>query len=72
MRQAAEKELLRLVKSKQSSSEADRQCDRLMWVVHKRAGDHAAPTVPTVEANGQVGERVYPNTDDEPERTNPW
>ena len=55
MRQAAEKELLRWLKSKQSSSESDRQCDRLMCVVHKRAGDHAAPTVPTVEANGKVG-----------------
>lgn len=72
MKQAAENKLLRLVKSKQSSSGSDRQCDRLMCGVHKRAGDHAAPTVPTVQADGKVGERVYANTDEESERTTPW
>ena len=42
-----------------------------MCVVHKRVGDHAAPTVPMVQADGEGGERVYPNTDDEPERATP-
>ena len=37
----------------------------------KSAEDPAAPPIPTVQADGKVGEKVYFHTDD-PEKTTPW
>ena len=50
---------------------SDRQRDQLMCLVHKRAADHAAPIVPTVQADGKVVEKVCFDTDDA-EKTTPW
>ena len=65
MKQAAQNRLFGL------ASQSSCQCDQLMCLVQKCAGDPAAPTIPTVQADGKVDEKGYSDTDD-PESTTSW